>query len=296
MQVLMAYIGVILIWSTTPLAIQWSSIGVGFVFAITVRMLIGAVLSYAWMRFEGQRLSFSRSALQLYMASVMGAFGAMMATYWASQYIPSGLMSVLFGLSPMFAGVFSYFLLGERLMVVNKLLGTAIGLLGLLVIFRDDLYLGDKGMLGIMGMLLAVTLYSVSTVLIKRIGTALPAVVMNTGGLLATLPFFLLAWLVSGQAWPVEIPARSLMSIVYLGVFGSFAGFVMYFYVLKHLPAGSVMLITLVTPVLALMLGAWLNAEVLSSSVWMGAVLVLLGVLSYEWSAISQFIYTQWKK
>src|SRR3990172_6352317 len=45
-----AYIGVIVIWSTTPLAIKWSSEGGGFLFGVTGRMLLGAVLCYALIR------------------------------------------------------------------------------------------------------------------------------------------------------------------------------------------------------------------------------------------------------
>ena len=40
----MAYIGVILIWSTTPLAIKWSGDGVGFLFGITSRMILGMLV------------------------------------------------------------------------------------------------------------------------------------------------------------------------------------------------------------------------------------------------------------
>ena len=41
MSIAAAYIAVILIWSTTPLAIQWSSLGAGFSFAVMARMVIG---------------------------------------------------------------------------------------------------------------------------------------------------------------------------------------------------------------------------------------------------------------
>ena len=34
--------------------------------------------------------------------------------YWASQYIPSGLISVLFGLSPFFVALLAAVLLGDR--------------------------------------------------------------------------------------------------------------------------------------------------------------------------------------
>ena len=39
-----AFVSVILIWSTTPLAIKWSAAGVGFSFAVFARMSIGALL------------------------------------------------------------------------------------------------------------------------------------------------------------------------------------------------------------------------------------------------------------
>ena len=44
MSVPAAYIAVILIWSTTPLAIQWSGVGVGYLFGITSRMILGVMV------------------------------------------------------------------------------------------------------------------------------------------------------------------------------------------------------------------------------------------------------------
>lgn len=43
MRVLAAYISVVLLWSTTPLAIKWSGEGPGYLFGATGRMTIGAL-------------------------------------------------------------------------------------------------------------------------------------------------------------------------------------------------------------------------------------------------------------
>lgn len=290
MQTFLAYLGVVLIWGTTPLAIQWSAEGVGAVFALSVRIVISLVLSYAWMRFKGLRLTFTPDALKIYSATVLGVFGAMMCVYWSSAFIPSGLISVMFGLAPIIAGLFAWWLLRESFARANKLLGTLVGICGLAIIFRDELYLGPEGWKGVLGMLLGVTFYALSSVLIKRVGGNTSAVVVNTGGLLATLPFFGISWLVSGQGWPDVIPVRAMAAIGYLAVFGSFMGFILFYYVLKRLPAGSVMLITLITPVIALLLGSGLNGETPTLSAWVGAGIVLSGVLLYEWPAISQLI------
>ncbi|HID49904.1 MAG TPA: EamA family transporter, partial [Chromatiales bacterium] len=44
MSVPAAYVGIIIVWSTTPLAIKWSGEGAGFLFGVSARMLLGAVV------------------------------------------------------------------------------------------------------------------------------------------------------------------------------------------------------------------------------------------------------------
>ncbi|MGL4409436.1 MAG: DMT family transporter, partial [Zoogloea sp.] len=73
-------------------------------------------------------------------------------------------------------------------------------------------------------------------------------------------------------------PLRSWLAIGYLGVFGSVIGFALYYYVIRHLPTARVALITLITPVLALMLGHAFNGEALGLRLVAGAGLVLLGL------------------
>jgi drug/metabolite transporter (DMT)-like permease len=78
------------------------------------------------------------------------------------------------------------------------------------------------------------------------------------------------------------------MAIVYLGLFGSVVGFTLYYYVIKHLDAGRVALIMLVTPVTALLLGQTLNAEFIPATGWAGIALIGTGLLLYEWQALRQ--------
>ena len=75
---------------------------------------------------------------------------------------------------------------------------------------------------------------------------------------------------------------RSLWAILYLGVFGSLIGFVAYFFVLQKLNASTVSLITMITPILAIGLGALLNDELLSISIVLGALTVMFGLWIYQ--------------
>ncbi len=283
MSVPAAFFGVIIIWSTTPLAIKWSGEGPGFLFAVSARMLIGTVLCLALMRLMRVTLPWHRAARLTYVAAAFGIYASMMCVYWGAQHIPSGFISVLFGLTPLVTGVFAALWLSEKSFTPPKLLGMTAGFAGLLLIFGGGVNLGTASVVGIAAVLLSVVLHAISAVWVKRIDARLPAMAVTGGGLLFALPCYLLTWLLFDRAWPAVLPAKALGSIVYLGVFGSVVGFILYYYVLKHREAGHTALITLITPVLALLLGNALNGEVISAAVAGGTALILSGLALHQW-------------
>jgi len=281
MSVPAAFIGVIIIWSTTPLAIKWSADGSGFLFGVSARMVIGTLLCLTLARVMRVKLPWHREALQTYAAAAIGVYGAMTCVYWGAQFVPSGLISILFGLAPIVTGGFAAYWLKERSLTPVKIAGSLIGMAGLALIFgsqRLDVQAGA----GLAAVLVSVVLHSLSSVWVKRTGTQLPALAVTTGALLFALPLYLLTWLLLDGHLPSTVPERAIASIVYLGILGSGIGFILYYYTLRHIEAGRVALIPLITPVLAVILGSALNGEVIDAREIAGAALILSGLLFYE--------------
>jgi drug/metabolite transporter (DMT)-like permease len=288
MTIAIAYLTVILIWSTTPLAIKWSAMGSGFAFAVMARMAIGAALAALLVAALHGGLPLHRRARASYLAAGLGMFGAMLCTYWGAQYINSGLVSVLFGLSPLITSLLAVLWLGEHALRPSKLLGMVLGLAGLSVIFAGGAELGGAhATAGVTALLLAVVIYSASLVWVKRIGDDSPALATTSGSLLVALPLFIAAWLLTDGHVPHGVPARASAAIVYLGMFGSVLGFSLYYHIVRHLPAGSVALITLVTPVLALLLGNAANGEPISPRVMVGAACITAGLAVHQWPSVA---------
>jgi drug/metabolite transporter (DMT)-like permease len=127
-----------------------------------------------------------------------------------------------------------------------------------------------------------VTAYSTSAVAVKRIGADVPALATTLGALMVRCPAVAL-YLLTGEPLPAVVPTRAMLSIVYLGLIGSVLGFALYYYVLRHVEATRVALITLITPVLALMLGHLLNGEALQPEAVLGAAAILSGLLMFEY-------------
>lgn len=291
MSVPAAFIGVVLIWGTTPLAIKWSGEGVGYLFGVSSRMVIGLILALLVLKVMGLHLPWHAQARRTYLAAGLGIFVAMTAAYWSAQYIPSGWISVMFGLTPIVTGLMARFWLAEQGLTPPRLLALVVALAGLAQMFNVGLQAGEQALLGLAGVLVSVVCHSASAVWVKRLNAQLHGLTVTAGGLLVAVPLFLLSLVLQGEGWPVQVEIRTLGAIIYLGVVGSVLGFTLYFYVLRHVETTRVALITLITPVIALLVGQWLNGEIIDLHVWIGTALIMLGLLGFE---LGSRVWDQW--
>ena len=283
MSVPMAYIGIILIWSTTPLAIQWSGDGVGYLFGITSRMILGVMAGLMVAGLFKVRLPWHAEARRTYLAAGLGLFFAMTSVYWSSQFIPSGWMSVLFGLAPIVTGLIATVWLAEPALNGARIVGMLLGLAGLAIMLLGSQQLGPQAAYGILGMVFSVIAYSVSAVAVKRIGADVPALATTIGGLMVTVPLLVFVYLLAGESLPAIVSYKAMWSIIYLGIVGSVLGFALYYYVLRHVEVTRVALITLISPVLALLLGHLLNGEAMQTEAMLGSAGILSGLLLFEY-------------
>lgn len=283
MNVLLAYLAVVAIWATTPLAIQWSG-QVDWFVGVAGRILISATLIIPiliwWTR---QPFSLQWRDIKIYLSASLGMLGGMTPMYYAAQTMPSGWISLIFGLTPIVTGVMAFLILKNLQLTFSKYLGIVVSFSGLAVILGPNLDWthGQNLLIGIGLAVIAVTFHSLSTVLVKKYNHGLPNTHIVAGAVWITSTVYLLVHPQFLTQLPT-LPPKALNAIVYLGVFGSLVGFILYYYVLKRLDAIRLGLITLITPVMALLLGHFLNDEPLNSQIWLGAGLVILGLISFE--------------
>ena len=283
MSVPAAFFGVVLIWATTPLAIKWSSEGVGPWLGVSARMQLGVVVCLVLVAVMSRRICWHASARNTYLAAGLGIWFSMTAVYWGAQFIPSGMVSVVFGLTPVMTGLFAMLFLGERVFTWFRSLGMLLGIAGLLLVFGNSLVLGNQQLPGLLAVLISVCTHSLSAVWIKRINAGLHPLETATGALLIAVPLFWASYVFNGVDTDVHLNERALWSIVYLGAVATAFGFVMFYYVLREVSPSVVALVTLITPILALLLGAWLNHERISEVELIGAGVILSGLASYQW-------------
>ena len=280
----LAYLLVIMIWATTPLAIKLGAEFFTPMAGLSLRTVLAFLIGSAICAIGGYAGLNIKQHWKLYLAASINLFPTMALVYMAAQYISSGLIALLFGLTPFFIALLSRPILGESALHPRKLLAIFLAAIGLVLIFVPGISLAADSTKGIALMLISNLGFSVSALWVKRLNRTLVvgSLEQALGALAFSLPGMLITWVVIFGIEPSHFNRVSLASLLYLVLFASLLGIVAYYYILIHMSVETVSLIPLLTPVLAMVLGVVVADEVVTSTMLAGAGLILFALAVHQ--------------
>lgn len=271
----------ILIWGTTWAVIRIGLRGLPPFTGVAIRFGIAAIVLFAVARASGVRPDWDRRA------RVLGAVNAALAfslsygvVYWAEQWVPSGLASVLFSTFPlMVAGLAHIMLPGEHIQPASAA-GILVGFLGVLVIFSEDLAAlgGQQTVTASIVFLLSPLAAAVASVVVKRWGKGVHPLSLTAPPMAATAVIMGVLAVIFERGRPLSFDASSVGALLYLAIAGTAVTFFLYFWLLDRLPATRLSLITYGIPVVAVTVGILGLGEPFTGRMFMGSALVLVGV------------------
>lgn len=282
MKIILAYLSVVIIWSTTPLAIQWSNVSFSFSAAVMFRMVFALLICFILLCVTRKPLVKSSSDWLVFFVGALGLFPNMVLVYWAAQYISSGIMSVLFGVYPFLVGFFSLFILKENIFNSSRIVALVLAIIGVVFIQYEHFHVGDRAMYGILVMLIAITSFALSSVWLKAIGKTMEPLRQLTGVLLLATPCFVMCWWFMDGVMPHDIDVKSILSVTYLVIAGSVIGGLMFYIVLKECSVLAISFITLLTPIIAICLGVVFAGEKHGYLAVFGCFMVMFSLALYQ--------------
>jgi len=279
-NLILTYGLLVFIWATTPLAIVWSVSDLHPMWALVLRFFIALPLAIVVLLILKVRFPVDKVSILSYIAGSLSLIGSQIFTYAATAYLSSGLIALMFGLAPIMAGLIGRFGFQQKLALLQWL-GMAVSIIGLGLICLSDNQ-NHVQPLGIGLMIVSVFAYSLSIFLVKKINANIQAMAQATGSILVST---LIAILVVPWIWqyaPTQMPsAKSLLALFYTVIMASLIAMFCYFKLVQNLKPTTLSLTTVMTPLLAILIGAFLNDEQLSVQVFVGASIVLFGLLLY---------------
>ena len=193
--------------------------------------------------------------------------------------IDSSLASVINSAVPLFVIVIAAIFLKGESITVNRLVGLAVGFIGVAILVGFDLTdLGSSSSVGELALLAATASYGVGAVYAKAhvhgLRPMVPALFQVFFGLLVTSILAFATEHPLDVAWTPE----SVLAVVWLGLLGSGLAYLCYFRILQHWGATRASLVAYLLPIYGIALGAMVLAEPIAPTTLLGTALIIGGI------------------
>ena len=200
--------------------------------------------------------------------------------FWSEQYISSGLAAVLQAMISVFGLVLARIHLPDEKLTWLKVLSVTLGICGVAIIFIEQLQINSvMAFAGCAAIVAGAYAAAHASILVKAFGGGMhPASLVFGQMVCGILPILIYGFAVEGNPFALHWSWRAIISVIYLTIFGTIAAFWLYYWLLSKIESNKAMMISLVTPLIAVIVGKVILDEHLPPQTFFGGILILAGI------------------
>jgi drug/metabolite transporter (DMT)-like permease len=272
----LAFFAIYVLWGGTFLAIRVAVLQIPPLFTAGLRFFVAGSVLYSFMRLRGEK---SPSPAEWRSMGIIALF-MFVVTYgplfWAVQYVPSGITSVIEATLPITTLALEVFVFRQQPFHPGMLGSVTLGFAGVaLLLFKG----GHAPIVPCLVILASGVAWSTGAVLTRSMPLPRSRPLTSGGAMLLGGIVLLALSGLSGEANPLPyIPLRAGIALIYLIVAGSLLAFTSYIWLLARMPATRVASHAYVNPVVAIALGYFVAGEQLTLRDVLASLLILLSV------------------
>ncbi len=202
---------------------------------------------------------------------------------YGQTQISSGLASILNAMTPIFTVLFAHFLTVDEKLSAGRLVGVACGVIGVALMMGPDVLAGARdNVIGQAVVLMAACSYAMAAIFGRKL-RLIPPSVAASGQLTASTLLLLPIVLVFDRPWTLAMPGlETIGAVIGIALICTSLAYVIYFRILAVAGATNVLLVTLLVPVSAILLGTVFLDEVLRANHMLGMAVVGLGLMTID--------------
>ena len=274
-------LSIYLIWGSTYLAIRFAVETIPPFLMAATRFLIPGIILFVWRNFAGDPKPSIKEWKSTIIIGLLLLVGGNGGVTWAEQYLPSGIAALVIGSVPLWIILLNLFRPEGRQLKKSVIIGTIIGFFGIAFLIGPNQLGGSSEKihpLGIITILLAAIFWSAGS-LYSHHAEMPDSPLLSTGmEFLAGGTGLLIMGMLTGEVGKVNfstITSKSILSLVYLIIFGSLIGFVAYTWLLRNAPISLVSTYAYVNPLIAILLGNLLANEPINLRILTSAAIII---------------------
>src|SRR5438128_925071 len=260
---------------------------------VWLRLAIAAAGLWLFVRFTGKAVELPRQVWGSMIVLALLNNAIPFALFgWGQTHIASGLASILNAMTPIWGVVVAHFLTHDERMSPRKVAGVLLGFGGVAVMIGPSL-LSSLGanVLAQLACVLAGLLYALAAVWARRFrGQGISPLSVTTGQLTAgALIMFPVAMIVDRPWLHAFPPLGAWGAIAALALLCSAFAYVLYFRLIDSAGATNALLVTLLVPPVAILLGGMFLGETLAPQDFIGLALIAFGLAAIDGRVLKAF-------
>lgn len=269
------------IWGASYLFIKVGGESVPPVTLVMMRTTIAGLVLFLTLNLRREKLPPINAPIWKWLAA-LGLFNSVIPytlITWGEIYISSGLAAILVGAMPIFTILFAHWLTHDEKLTPRKIAGVVAGFVGVVILFLPDfLNAASANLYGGLAVVGAAISYAFATIIARRHLKGQSHVTTSFGQMLMASIILIPASLLLDRPWTLTPTPIALGAIVTLAVLGTAFAYLMYFWLIANVGATRTSLVTFISPVIAVILGAVILGEKLEWTTGVGLVLIIVGV------------------
>jgi drug/metabolite transporter (DMT)-like permease len=195
------------------------------------------------------------------------------------MYIPSGLASILNATTPLFT-VLVMAAAGDEKLLMRRVAGVLTGLIGVIILHGQDFGFANSEGLGILLCLAGAFAYGLSALYARRKLSNSPPLATATFQLMASSLMMAIVASVFERPWQLPMPGvTTWLAMLGLAALSTALAYIVFFQILRRSGPTNVMLVTLLIPVTAILLGYLVLGEEITPREIAGALVIGSGLL-----------------
>ncbi len=258
---------------------------------VWLRLTIAAAAMWLFLGWTGQRLGLPRQMWGAILLLALLNNALPFALFgWGQTHIASGLASILNAMTPIWGVVVAHLFTSDERMSRRKVAGVLLGFGGVAIMIGPSLFatIGTNA-LAQLACITASLCYAIAAVWARRFKPlGLSPLSVTTGQLTAGAAMMLPVMLLVDRPWTQALPPLEAWgAIVALALLCTAFGYVLYFRLIDSAGATNALLVTLLVPPIAILLGAVLLGEVLAPQDFLGLSLIAIGLAAIDGRLLS---------
>ncbi len=269
-------------WGPSFLFIKLALESFGPLTLVNCRLILGAVMLYAVLKFKGMEIfSYRHRLFDFLVVAIFSCSLRFSLISMGEVYISSSLAAIINSTVPIFTAIIAHFFVANERLSVSKIAGILISFVGMLVVFLpavlNQIVVDD---IGTFLVFIASICYAIGMTYARRFLREIPFLVTATFQLIVASIIMLPFSLVIEQPYLLPMPKVSAMFGVFgLAFFGTALAFNTFYKLVQSASATYLATSTLLFPIIGIALGALVLGEHLEWNAYAGSAIIFLGLM-----------------